>query len=332
MAYKMLTRTGRNFWEVTSIMQNSIRAGDYETAGYCMWEMIPQYIPYLKKRLPVISAEDCYGVVTKEILTLCKEGTEESLTKALSVLCRCKKNRDADYMVCNLFFSSEPLDMDQEELAVEMKGAIRAFDVVATGRIGSVLFKKKRSLFWKTLRDLAVEDYPWLVGEVDALHESNELNTHPSEETVFGCKAIVLMWTERDDQADYLGESTVWFDGDTPDEQIPIVKPLDECKKVSGNFPDKYYNWHTVHGKYELHRDAVHAISNDQMLLNPREENLFDECTWNRDLNFCLNKWNPKRYPLPYDDGKIRPEEKFKGRYEAGKGKFEQMTLFDYKG
>ena len=86
MAYPMLTRTGRSFWEVTSVMQNSIRKGDYELAGHCLWELLPQYTPYLRKRLLVISAEDCYGILTKEILNLCETGTEDSLTRAVALL------------------------------------------------------------------------------------------------------------------------------------------------------------------------------------------------------------------------------------------------------
>ena len=77
LAYQMLTRTGLSFWEVTSAMQNSIRKGDYEIAGFCLWELLPQYTPYLRKRLLVISAEDCYGVITKEILNLCESKKEQ---------------------------------------------------------------------------------------------------------------------------------------------------------------------------------------------------------------------------------------------------------------
>ena len=93
----MLTRTGLSFWEVTSAMQNSIRKGDYEIAGFCLWELLPQYTPYLRKRLLVISAEDCYGVITKEILNLCEIGTEKSLTDAVNLLCKAKKKNVCHY-------------------------------------------------------------------------------------------------------------------------------------------------------------------------------------------------------------------------------------------
>ena len=76
LAFQMLTRTNRSFWEVTSVMQNSIRKGDYELAGHCAWELFPGYTPYLRKRFLVISAEDCFGVITKEIVALSEIGDD----------------------------------------------------------------------------------------------------------------------------------------------------------------------------------------------------------------------------------------------------------------
>ena len=109
LGYEMKpTRNGRNFYEVTSAMQNAIRKGDYEVAGYAMWELLPEYLGYLRKRLLVISAEDCFGVITKEILALCDIGTEDAMEKALALICLAKKNRDADYFVCNLMYNDVP--------------------------------------------------------------------------------------------------------------------------------------------------------------------------------------------------------------------------------
>lgn len=120
MAYQMLTRTGKSFWEVTSAMQNAIRKGEFEVAGYAMWELLAEYTPYLRKRLLVISAEDCFGVLTKEILELCEIGTEDSLTRALALLCMAKKNRDADYLVCNLMLNDQPTGADKDFLSREI--------------------------------------------------------------------------------------------------------------------------------------------------------------------------------------------------------------------
>lgn len=306
----MLTRTGKSFWEVTSAMQNSIRKGDYEIAGNCLWELLPQYTPYLRKRLLVISAEDCFGVITKEILNLCDIGTEESLTSALSLLCMAKKNRDADYFVCNLMFNdTDARNLNKNELARALHTAIRQKDIVGAGRYSAELFQKNRKEFWKMLNDTAMAFYPDLCEEVKALETANARMSKPAEETIFVAKAMVLMWTPK--EKGLLGYSGMRFDGVMEMSDIPVIKPVEECRRIEGLFPEWAYNWHTSYGKYKLRRDVVHAIQNDQKLLTPLVENLFDDCSWNRDINACLVKHNPNYYKLPFDDGKIDPRMKY---------------------
>lgn len=310
MAYQMLTRTNRSFWEVTSAMQNSIRKGDYEIAGYCLWELLPQYTPYLRKRLLVISAEDCFGVITKEILNLCDIGTEKSLTDAVNLLCQAKKNRDADYFVCNLMFNDAgPQNTDKADLARTLHTAIRRKNIIDAGRYSAELFKANRKEFWKMLLDTAMVFYPDLYDEVKALNTANDRMSKPAEETIFVAKSMVLMWTPK--EMDLLGHPAIRFDGVLAASDLPVVKPADECRKINGLFPEWAYNWHTSYGKYKLGRDAVHAIQNDQKLLTPLVENLFDDCSWNRDINACLLKHNPNGYALPFNDGKLDPRVKY---------------------
>ena len=285
-------------------MQNAIRKGDYEIAGHALWELLPQYTPYLRKRLLVISAEDCFGIITKEILHLSEMGDEDSLIRAVSLLCAAKKNRDADYFVCNLMYVDTPTGADKDALCKALHTAIRKRRMVEAGHISAELFKKNRKAFWKMLTETADVFYPHLATEVRALSKANDTVTKPAEETIFVAKAIVLMWTQRENKEDILGYPGMTFDGLLGPGEIIVPKPPDQCARVRGNFPDWAYNWHTVYGKYTLRRDAVHAITNDQRLLTPLEENLFDGCSWNRDINACLLKHNPNRYPLPYDDGK----------------------------
>lgn len=312
LAYEMRTRTGRSFWEITSVMQNSIRKGDYEIAGHCLWEMLPDYKPYLRKRFLVISAEDCFGVITKEILALSEMGDDEALTKALSLLCMAKKNRDADYFVCNLMTDEKPTGGDKAYISQELYGAIRRMDVGYAGRLCYELFKKNRKALWELLINMARVHYPHLEDEILALNIANEQKTtKPNEETIYVAKAIILMWTCREPKEGILALPDMEFDSLLDFSKVPIIKPVEECQKINGLFPEWAYNWHTYYGKYTLKRDAVHAIENDQRLLTPLEENLFDDCTWNRDINACLLKHNPRHYQLPYDDGKRDPEEKY---------------------
>lgn len=311
MAYQMLTRTGKSFWEITSAMQNAIRKGDYEIAGYCLWELLPQYTPYLRKRLLVISAEDCYGVLTKEILALTEIGDEDSLTRALALMCAAKKNRDADYFVCNLMYTDSESGLSKLELTQALHSAIRKRDVVSAGHFSAELFKKSRKDFWRMLHESTQVYYPHLIDEITALNYANDKMSKPAEETIFVAKAMVLMWTKKDTKNGLLAHPDIQFDHLLDPASIVVPKLPDECHKVNGLFPEWAYNWHTSYGKYQLRRDAVHAIENDQRLLTPLEENLFDDCSWNRDINACLQKHNPNRHHIPYDDGKRRPEEKY---------------------
>lgn len=307
----MLTRTGRSFWEITSVMQNAIRKGEYDIAAYAFWELLPEYTPYLRKRFLVISAEDCFGIITKEIASLCEIGDEESLTRALSLLCMAKKNRDADYFACNLMTLDNPTNGTKEMIAQELFTAIRCMDVVKAGQLSFELFKKNRKYLWKFLKDMTVMYYPNFFSEVEALCKANDTVTKPSEETIFAAKAIVLMWTCKEPKERILAYKGMDFDNLLKPNDIPVPYKPDGFKKFTGLFPEWCYNWHTYYGKYKLGRDAIHAIENDQRILTPLEENLFDDCTWNRDINACLLKHNPKNHRLPYDDGKQDPAEKY---------------------
>lgn len=108
---KLFTQRGYDFYEVASALQKSIRRGDVKLAGYMALELFPKYSEYCWKRLLTISAEDCYGAITKEIMALYEafhvinkgKKAEELkgrifISKAVIMLCLCKHNRDADLL------------------------------------------------------------------------------------------------------------------------------------------------------------------------------------------------------------------------------------------
>ena len=108
---KITTQRGYDFYEVASALQKSIRRGDVKLAGYMALELFPTYAEYCWKRLLTISAEDCFGVITKEITALYdafhiinkgKKANELKgrifISKAVILLCLCKHNRDADLL------------------------------------------------------------------------------------------------------------------------------------------------------------------------------------------------------------------------------------------
>lgn len=117
--YKMITKNGYNFYDMASLLQKAIRRGEFNYAGFAAKELAGSYRKYLWKRLLIISAEDCYGIVTKEIVALkiaddmCSNNNGEKgdifICKAIVLLCMCLKNRDACYFGCN-FFREDVLD------------------------------------------------------------------------------------------------------------------------------------------------------------------------------------------------------------------------------
>ncbi len=124
MAYEMLTLNGYNFYDMTSMLQKAIRRGDRYHAGFALKELLPKYATYVWKRLIGISAEDCYGIVTKEIMALQEadewfkkhnKGQQEGLfaAKACVLLCLARKNRDACYVACNFMDANKTLKPEE---------------------------------------------------------------------------------------------------------------------------------------------------------------------------------------------------------------------------
>lgn len=64
---QLYTKNGHSMYDMVSLLQKAIRRGDVEIAGYAANELRGRYNAYLWRRLLAISAEDCYGIMTKEI-------------------------------------------------------------------------------------------------------------------------------------------------------------------------------------------------------------------------------------------------------------------------
>ena len=124
MGYKLTTVRGYDFYEVASAMQKAIRRADARVAGYFAIELWASgYDNYVWKRLFTISAEDCYGIITKEIeslwqgYTLVNKGAKERkgrifVSKAVLILCDCRKSRDADHLQ-NFIYDRDDVDVEK---------------------------------------------------------------------------------------------------------------------------------------------------------------------------------------------------------------------------
>ena len=111
--FNPMTPGGYSMYTMSSMLQKAIRRADINHAAFAAKELRGSYPDYLWKRLFIISAEDCYGVVTKEIVGLKmaddiankgKKGYNRDslfLSKAIVLLCMARKNRDACYVACN---------------------------------------------------------------------------------------------------------------------------------------------------------------------------------------------------------------------------------------
>ena len=128
MGYEYRTTNGYNMFDMSSMLQKAIRRGDFTHAGFAANELYYSYYSYLWRRLLVISAEDCYGIMTKEIMAL-KEADdlvnakkkrgeprdEIFISKAIVLLCMALKNRDACYFALNFMSSENPIDPSKIE-------------------------------------------------------------------------------------------------------------------------------------------------------------------------------------------------------------------------
>ena len=67
---RLVTKNGRDFYEVASLLQKSLRRGDIVMCSRAVNELLPKYANYCWNRLMTVSAEDCADMVTGEIVAL----------------------------------------------------------------------------------------------------------------------------------------------------------------------------------------------------------------------------------------------------------------------
>ena len=126
MGYDLRTQRGYDFYLVSSSLQKAIRRGDVRCAGYFALELFPKYSEYCWKRLLTVSAEDCYGPITKEIMALYegfkivnkgKRGDQLGgrifISKAVILLCTQPHSRDADVLSNFVYDRKRGLTDDQ---------------------------------------------------------------------------------------------------------------------------------------------------------------------------------------------------------------------------
>lgn len=180
MERNIRTRKGYDFYEAASALQKSIRRAKVREAAYFGVELWSSgYGRYVWKRLFTISAEDCYGIITKEIEALyhgyylVNDGQKDPkgrvfIAKAIILLCEARKSRDADHLN-NLVV--DKISYDDAEIQALLKEEeydhipvpLYTYDVHT--RRGKIMGKTKKDFFREELEALC----PREIGMFDEL-------------------------------------------------------------------------------------------------------------------------------------------------------------------
>ena len=134
---RLATKSGHNMFTMASLLQKAIRRGDAIKAGYAANELYGSYSGVMWNRMMTIAAEDCWGILSKELVYL--RAKDEHLNRgvkgyfkdpryvsaAIYLLANAKKSRDACYFACNFILSPnklEPIEITREMVLREKIG------------------------------------------------------------------------------------------------------------------------------------------------------------------------------------------------------------------
>ncbi len=179
MRPEVRTVRGYDFYEAASALQKAIRRADARLAGYFAIELHEsRFGEYVWRRLLTVSAEDCAGLVTREIWGLYQawqlirkqkpDGGRIFVAKAVLILCQQPKSRDADHLTNYVYDRKLPADAEIAA-ALEAARADRpsipdyAYDVhTAVGRARGATKKQ----FFRTEHDALQPRIPGLFDNV----------------------------------------------------------------------------------------------------------------------------------------------------------------------
>ena len=308
----LITLHGHNMFDVSSMVQKSIRRGKITDALYAAHEMMYRYRSYLWKRLLTVSAEDCNGLMTGKIAQLkekdCISNKDEFVSSAVNLLVNASKNRDADYFVCNLFNNKNRLSIEDIYPSIIsaksgllthnwhavllckkiLQLAIRRLDTTTAGYCGFELYLFHRPYFWKCINEVAAEtEENRLKSEILALTEvdTNQGNTTNLNQ-LFASKAIVLLMK--------------YFSGDTTPltENVYTPKGFEVLPNGILTLPDYVYDCHTIKGRLNG-KTTETFIYEEQKCLYPKVKGMFDKCEWKRFLEMKDSGFENTMSPPP---------------------------------
>ena len=294
-------------FEISSLIQKAIRRGDAEFACYAASEMERSYRPYLWKRLFVTSAEDCFDLVTSDVLAL-KESDDKTrdnvnLSKAVSILVSTRKNRDADYFACNLLYSRYKKDYpcggsvqtrhghDVEKMSHILVEELLNCNDENAGYIANEIRLWYRGLFWVCMKracdklgsSILTEEISSLK-KVDLAQKMNDAST-----TIYLCKAMTSIMKH------------IKYGADVFAKKEPALYDIDDFQSRR-SVPEYTYDCHTIIGKRRGLNDDDFIVS-EQKCLNPHQEGEYDELDWTNS-----RKWRTEGRGNVFDMPKMSKE------------------------
>lgn len=299
MSYSPFTKNGHNMFEVSSLIQKAIRRKDMEYACYAAREMMFKYRSYLWKRMIVVTAEDCFDLVTRPIFILRQRDEEcgninetKHISQAVNLLVNTRKNRDADFFACNLLNSKNKWNVcpdgdgylvtrhghDLKTMATLLKKTILNAEDELCGYIGNEIRNWYLGLFWSIVRDAARElGYPSVMREVDVLWTIDMSKPVKDTTFIYAAKALtILMRVAKEGNADFYQMFDV--------HKYVDISVFDNYR----NIPEYTFDCHTIKGKQRGLTDADFIVS-EQAALNPLQRGWYDERDWGRDQECVKN-------------------------------------------
>jgi len=298
------TRNQYNMFEISSLIQKSIRRRHAEFAYFAANELIPHYRNYLWKRLLTVSAEDCFDMLTGKIMDLHEKdcnredaANRKYIACAVSVLLNARKNRDADFFACNLLNSRDRKDIDKyvedpiEDVSCSTKNGHCMFDVAncfmqaievlddeMAGYALNELLVRYRKFSWKTMilkaKEFGLQE---VVDEIRALKSADEQTKGCS--SIFHAKAATILLKVKK-----YGNTNFYK------KNFPYNSNIDLSVYDNKHYtiPEYVFDCHTYIGKVKK-RTKEMFVMEEENALTPHQQGEYDSSTWEHYFWLCKN-------------------------------------------
>lgn len=300
-------------FDVSSLVQKAIRRMDMKYACYAARELMFKYRNYLWKRLLVVTAEDCFDLVSRPVFILRQRDNDcgdinqtQHISQAVNLLVQSRKNRDADFFACNLLNSKFRRDVcpngdgylvtrhghDLKKMAGMLRESIYNVDGDLCGYIANEIRNWYLGLFWSIVRDIAKEfGYPSVQKEIDVLWVLDISKPIKDTTFIYAAKALtILLRVAERGTADFYQMVDV--------HKYVDISMFDSLLEI----PAYTYDCHTAKGRQRGLTDADFIVS-EQEALTPLELGWYDKCSWYRDQECVKNG-----YGNDFDTPKIPKE------------------------